>query len=59
MSSSVSSTITPNRLGAIRAIIIAGAAAFAFGLLSAFISKAIAPSPNAPMASSASVPFTM
>jgi|HubBroStandDraft_3_1064219.scaffolds.fasta_scaffold442315_1 hypothetical protein len=59
MSSEVSSNSTTEKRGAIRAIIIAGVAAFAFGLLSAFIYKAIAASPGAPIASSESVPFTM
>jgi hypothetical protein len=54
-----SSNATPKKRGAIRVVIIAGATAFALGLLSAFIGKAIAPAPNAPMASSASMPFTM
>ena len=55
----VTSSNVSKKRGAIRVVIIAGVTAFALGLLSAFIGKAIAPAPNAPMASSASMPFTM
>lgn len=54
-----SSNVTSKKRGALRVVIIAGVTAFALGLLSAFIGKAIVPAPNAPMASSASMPFTM
>ena len=59
MSPSVGSNVTSNQLGPVRAIIIAGVAAFALGLLSAFVAKAISPNINAPMASSGSVSSTM
>jgi hypothetical protein len=59
MSTAASSNHQPKRLGTLRAVIIAGVAAFILGGLCAFISKAVSNSSNAPVASSASTSTTM